>query len=114
MEADRRAALLGAKLGALVRHGWSGATGRPGPFPAGATPADGDRGWVLVGDGGAPRLGAPAASARQQQGGELHLLTEGPAAAGVLARRASHFARPPEIWLVDGRSVQPAAAAPVP
>ncbi|MBV9951173.1 MAG: hypothetical protein JO291_04440 [Acidimicrobiia bacterium] len=114
MEADRRAALLGAKLGALVHDGWSGASGRAGTFPDGATLVDGDRGWVLVGDDGARRLGSALAWARQQRAGELHLLAEDPAVAGVLARRAGRFARPPQVWVVDGRSVQPAEPAPVP
>jgi hypothetical protein len=111
---DRRVALLGAKLGALVRDGWSGATGRTGTFPDGATLVDGDRGWVLVGDDGARRLGSALAWARQQHVGELHLLTDDPAVAGVLARRAGRFASPPQVWLIDGRSLKPAVAATVP
>jgi hypothetical protein len=114
MEADRRAALLGAKLGALVREGWPGATGEPGTFPDGATLAHGDRGWVLVGADGARRLGAALAWARQQGVAELHLLVDDPAVAGVLARRAGWFARAPQVWVVDGRAVQPAEPAAVP
>jgi hypothetical protein len=114
MEADQRAALFGAKLAALVRAAWDGGHGRPGTFPDGATLADGDRGWVLVGPDGARRLGAALAWARQQHVAELHLLADDEGVAGILARRAGHFARPPEVWLVDGRDLRPAAAPAAP
>jgi hypothetical protein len=114
MEADQRAALHGAKLGALVREGWDGAAGRTGTFPDGATLAAGGRGWILVGPDGARRLGAALAWARQHRVDELHLLADDPDVAGVLARRAGWFARPPEVWVVDGRSVRPAGATAVP
>jgi hypothetical protein len=41
---------------------------------------------------------------------ELHVLVEGAAAAGVVARRAAEFAVPPSVWVVSGRAL--AAASP--
>ena len=40
------------------------------------------------------------------------MLVEGQAAAGVLARRATAFRRPPQVWAISGRTVTPAAVAP--
>ncbi len=118
MEPDQRAALLGAKLGALVRGGWEGVgpsgDGAQGTFPGGATLVDGARGWVLVGPDGARRLGGALAWARQQGLDELHVLADDADGAAVLARRAGWFARPPQVWVVDGRSVHPASPAPLP
>ena len=114
MEADQRAALFGAKLAALVRTRWGPVVAPAGTFPAGATLADGERGWVLVGPDGGRRLGAALAWARQQGVTELHLLADDPEVAGLLARRAGWFTRPPETWVVDGRELSPATAAPVP
>ena len=44
--------------------------------------------------------------------GELHLVAE--RGTGLLARRAAHFARPPAVWRVEGRSLTAAEAEPLP
>jgi hypothetical protein len=69
---------------------------------------------VLVGDDAARRLGGALAWARQQRVSDLHVLAEDPVAAGILARRAALFARPPTVWRVDGRTLTLAVAAPPP
>jgi hypothetical protein len=114
MEPDQRAVLVGAKLAVLVREGWSGASGRPGTFPGGATLVGGARGWVLVGADGARRLGGALAWARQQGVTELHVLADDPVVAALMARRAGRFAEPPAVWVVEDRAVRAAVAAPVP
>jgi len=112
---DPRAALLAAKLGALVRSRWAGEAdgARPGTFPGGATLAGGGRLWILL-DAEADasrRLGAVLAVASRAGATQVDLLVEDPAAAGVLARRASLFAEPPAVWAVTGVELAPAAAA---
>jgi hypothetical protein len=114
---DRRAALLAAKLGALVRDRWpdAGDGARPGTFPGGATlaAADGARLWILLdeqADAGR-RLGAALAVADRAGAAELHLLVDDADAAAILARRASQFARPPAVWAVSGRDLAPAEPA---
>jgi len=109
---DRHQALFTAKLRALVRARWSTDDGVDGPFPGGATLRAGDTGWVLVGEDGARRLGGAMAWARQQRVVDLHLLADDPTAAGILARRAALFVRPPTVWRVDGRMVSLAPPSP--
>src|SRR6478752_5943618 len=98
---DRRAALLGAKLGALVRSRWpeEADAARPGTFPGGASliGPEGGSAWILLDDeaDAARRLGATLAVADRAGTSELHLLIDDPVAAGIVARRASQFARPP-------------------
>ncbi len=43
---------------------------------------------------------------------ELHVLVEGVDAAGVVARRAAEMASPPSVWVVSGRTLMAAVAAP--
>jgi hypothetical protein len=132
LDADRRASLVGAKLGALVRAGWpdpeavsepadgggEGALGEPsqpsqpteiGGFALGATGRRGSVGWVLVDEQPERGLGPALAWARQHQVDELHVLVD--RQAGVLARRAEAFLVPPSVWqIVDAGVV---AASPV-
>ena len=81
-------------------------------FAGGATERRDTVGWVLVDERPERGLGPALAWARQQGVTDLHLLVD--AGAGVLARRAQAFARPPTIWQVDGRSLAPAEPAPFP
>lgn len=113
MNEEQRKALLAAKLRALVKNRWGDAatSGAPGRFPGGATLRSGQQGWVLVGDDGANRLGGALAWARQAGVEDLHVVADDEGAAGLLARRASYFARPARVWRVDGRELQPAVAA---
>jgi hypothetical protein len=68
---------------------------------------------VLIDDGSARRFGPALAWARQAGVSRLHVLVEGAEAAGVVARRARAFVPASSVWLVDGRSVVPAAPAPI-
>jgi hypothetical protein len=114
---DRRAALLAAKLGALVRDRWPdvGDEARPGTFPGGSSLVDAPSGraWILLDDqaDAARRLGATLAVADRAGVSELHLLVDDPLAAGILARRAALFAHPPAVWSISGRDLTVAAAA---
>lgn len=112
---DRRAALLAAKLGALVRSQWPDSAGgaKPGSFPGGATLISGDRIWILldVEADAARRLGAALALAARAGAASVDLLVEDAHAAAVLARRAALFAHPPTVWNVTGAALAPAVAA---
>lgn len=112
---DRRSQLLATKLRALASgHGPVGDDATSGVFPAGATlldPAAG-RCWVLVEDGAARRLGGALAVALRAATPELHLVVDDPEAAGILARRAATFARPPTVWRSQGRELVAVAPAP--
>ena len=114
LDPDRRAALLGAKLGALVREQWGPAERTPAVFGGGAALVAGDSGWVLADDRPHRVLGGGLAWARSQGVGDLHLLVDDEAAAGVVARRAGDFTAAPSVWSVEGRSLHPAVPAPYP
>ncbi|HRW36638.1 MAG: hypothetical protein KDB04_05310 [Acidimicrobiales bacterium] len=118
-DADRRAALAAAKLGALARarFGDVGPEARAGSFPDGASLVEpaGGRAWILLGADAPHRLGAALALADRAGVGALHLLVEGADAAAdaaVLARRAQLFAAPPAVWLVVGTELEAVAPAP--
>lgn len=116
IDAERRAALLEVKLGALVAAA-AGASAhrRPVPFAAGAGLVEdgpgGATGWVLADAGPARALGPAVVWARRSAVATLHLLVDDAGAAGLLARRAPLFALSPSIWRVVGRTLE--AAAPV-
>src|SRR5581483_330179 len=103
LEPERRQALLGVKLAALVKDQWGEGQRRPSPFPGGAALQEGPTGWVLVDERPARALGGALAWQRRAKVEELHVLVE--AEAGRLARRADVFDPAPHVWLVDGRSV---------
>lgn len=112
---ERRAALLGAKLGALAASAHGSSEGRrPVPFAAGAGLVEdgpgGTVGWVLADDRPARILGPSVLWARRASVVRLHVLVDDAGAAGLLARRAPLFRIDPTVWLVDGRSLEPAAA----
>lgn len=112
LEPERRAALLGAKLGALVASTTGPGDRRPSSFPGGAALVDGDRAWVLADTEPARSLGPALAWARAAGAARLSLVAE--ADAGLLARRASQFEPAPEVWAVEGRTLEPAEADPLP
>jgi len=100
-------------LSALVRDRWGIDNGRRSPFPGGATLRSGTVGWVLAGRDHPHRcLGGALAWARQQSVAELHVLVDDPAAAAVVARRASLFTLPSTVWRLDGRAMSLARPAP--
>ena len=115
MDAQRRQLLLRVKLAALVRDRWGETERTPSAFPGGAAlKQPGGGGWVLVEDDPARALGGAMGWARREEPGELHLLVEDAAAAAALARRSAEFARPPAIWLVEGRTLRSVEPAPLP
>lgn len=114
LDPERRAALLGAKLGALVRDQWGAADRTPAVFGGGAALVEGDTGWVLADDAPHRVLGGGLAWARSRGVGDLHLLVDDEAAAGVVARRAGAFQSAPAVWRVEGRTLHPAESAPYP
>jgi hypothetical protein len=66
---------------------------------------------VLVDGDPARGLGPALAWARRRDARELHVLAE--RETGLLARRAAAFRVPITVWHVDGRSLEPAEAAPL-
>jgi len=116
VEADRRHALLTAKLTALVTAGWgtdalADGRGTAVAFPGGAGLSAGGTGWLLVEDGPGRALGPALLWAGRVGVDRLHLLVE--AEAGGLARRAATFARAPQVWQVEGRALTLTAPEPI-
>ncbi len=72
------------------------------------------QGWVLIDDGSARRFGPALVWAWRHGVKELHVLVEGPAAAGVVARRAAELATSPAVWTVSDRSLMPTVASSPP
>ncbi len=115
LDPDRRASLLGAKLGALVTNRWPDSEGpdaerrapdETGSFAGGATRRRGSIGWVLVEEQPARALGPALAWGRQREVTDLHVLVDDHA--GLLARRAEAFVVPPSVWLITGAELEPA------
>lgn len=118
-DAERRAALVAAKLRALVGVRWTpGADAESRGFPGGSALVDraAATAWVLVDEDPTRRLGGALALARRCGARQLHVLVEDPVAAGILARRASQFAEAPQVWLASPGptlvAVDPAPPAP--
>src|SRR5690606_37783766 len=95
---DRRAATLAVKLRAIVGARWGLPDGLEVEMTViGASLADreGGRTWVLLDDDPERRLGMALALAVRGgapgQAHDLHVITEDPGAAGVLARRAAQL-----------------------
>lgn len=86
--------------------------GEAGSIPDGATLVNGRQGWFLIAARTTRMLGGALAWARKEQVEELHVLAaEG---AGVLTRRAGLLRRPPSVWRIAGRELEPGAPAPYP
>ena len=111
--AERRSALNGAKLAAIVERRWGPGDRARHALGAGAALTEGSRAWVLGDDAGERALGAALVWADRHHVGELHVLAEDPAA-GVLARQAALFAPAPTVWRLDGSGADLAEAQPAP
>lgn len=115
----RRARLLDAQLrGLITEHRGTPVDASSAPLPIGAglivdDPADA---WVLVDADGSTRpgraLGPALAWARRREVSGLQLISA--ADAGALARRASRFAWPVEVWFPEGRDLLPVVEEPLP
>jgi hypothetical protein len=111
---ERRQALLGMKLAALVRDRWGSVEGESGAFPGGAALISPDTAWVLAAEASTRTLGGALAWTLRRGATELHLLVETDSAvAGVLARRAAAFALPITVWQVSGRDLLAIEPAPI-
>jgi hypothetical protein len=104
---------MAAKLTALVREQWGDSTRQARPFPGGTSLVGHGTAWVLVEDHPVRALGAALLWAQNAGAATLHLLTEDPVAAGILARRAGAFAPRPSVWRIAGRDVVAAEASPL-
>ena len=111
--AARRAALLAAKLAALVRD----EIGVDTPidvagFGGGAGAVVDGSAWVLLDEHPDRSLGGAIAWTIRRGAGSLRVLAE--RGTGVLARRAEMFTLPIQVVHVDGRARIPAIAEPLP
>lgn len=113
MPAERLAALNAAKLRSLTR-GRVGDDAAPGALPGGASLAAGEVAWVLLGPEAHHSLGAALAVARRTGATEVHVVADDAAAAGRLARLASHFASGPSVWRAVGADLVAVDPAPAP
>lgn len=111
-DVDRRSQLQAMRLGALVRDhlGRSSAATATG-FPLGAALLDSEVAWVLLADAPERGLGPALAWAHRQGAARLHVLAE--RATGLLARRATAFSLPIDVWHVEDRTLLPAVAEPL-
>jgi hypothetical protein len=74
----------------------------------------GGHGWVVLDERGERGLGPAMVWGHREGVDELHVVVDDVDTAGVLARRALTFARPPSVWRAEGRSLHPAEPAPHP
>jgi hypothetical protein len=120
VDPQRRAALLGLKLRALVRDHLGGdavtdASARPVPFGRGAALLVDDAAWILLDEQAERGLGAAIAWAQRLETGpvqSIDLITE--SGSGVLARRAALFELDVSVWHAVERMLVPAVAEPYP
>lgn len=112
VEQTRRGQLLALKLGALARENGGGTDVHTAPFALGAAAIDASVGWILLDERHHRGLGPALAWALRAGVGSLQILAE--EGTGTLARRAPEFRLPIEVWHVDGRSLLPAIAEPLP
>jgi hypothetical protein len=112
IDPERRRALVGLKLAALVRDHAGDAPIAASPFAGGAALTRSGEGWVLADDRPQRILGPSLVWASRQPGvGKLHVLCDDEA--GVVARRAALFAADLQVWAVDGRVLRHAQAAAI-
>jgi len=112
LDPEQRAGLLSAKLHALVRDHTGHEGGERGGHAGAATLRRDHQGWFLADARPERAVGPSLAWARQQGVSELHLVVDDPVAAGVAARRGTHFELSPTVWSVQGRALRRVEAAP--
>jgi hypothetical protein len=112
--AERRAALRGAKLNALVVGRWGPADRVSHTLGAAlALAGPGPTAWVLADDAPERTLGPALVWADREGVDDLHILVDGPGAAATVARQSALFAPPvPQVWAVTGTTLAPAAPDP--
>lgn len=113
---SRRPQLNAIKLRALVRdHLGVDDASLPvdtGEFGGGAALLNNGVAWVLLDERPERGLGAALAWALRRDATELHVLAD--KGTGIVARRAVGFAYPINVWHVEGRTLLPAVAEPLP
>jgi hypothetical protein len=112
--AERRAALRGAKLAALVAGRWGPADRESHALgTALALSGPGPTAWVLADDAPERTLGPALVWADRERVDELHVLVDGPGdVAATVARQSGLFAPPaPQVWIVAGTALTPAPPA---
>ena len=102
--------LLTANLRGLVRDHWGDADRFAVPFPGGAALQAGRAGWVLANDDPARAIGPALLWAWRAGVDELHVLAA--TETSRLARRATAFVRPAQVWRVESRTVDAATPEP--
>jgi len=117
IDPQRRAALLGLKLRALVREHLGLDAGaeiaaRPEPFGRGAALLLDDTAWILLDEQAERGLGGAIAWAQKIGRRNVELITE--SASGVLARRAALFDLEIDVWHAVERLLVSAVAEPYP
>ncbi len=112
VDQTRRGRLLAMKLAALVRDHGETVDLQTVPFALGAAAIDGRVGWVLLDERQHRGLGPALAWGVRAGVDHLHVLAE--EGTGTLARRATAFRLPIEVWHVAERVLLPAIAEPLP
>jgi hypothetical protein len=115
LDPEQRAGLYRAKLRALVAaHLDADVAPEPVAFGGGAGVVAGDAAWVLIEDPSFG-LGSALAWADQQGAATRHVIAGGPAEsrASTLARRASFFVEPAQVWRADGKQLRAVVAEPI-
>jgi hypothetical protein len=113
--AERRVALRGAKLNALVVGRWGPADRVSHTLGAAvALAGPGPTAWVLADEAPERTLGPALVWADRQGVDDLHILVGGTDdAAATVARQSALFAPPaPQVWAVTGTTLAPAAPDP--
>lgn len=106
----RRDQLRAMKLAVLIRDQWND-TASAATFALGAAACVGGVGWVLLEERQSSGLGPALAWAVRAGIDRLHVLAE--TGTGTIARRASSFTLPIEVWYVVERTLLPAVAEPL-
>lgn len=111
IDPERRSALLGIKLSALVNDHAGTAEIAASTLPGGAALTRRGEAWILA-DDKPHRILGPALvwASRQPDIGHVNILVE--AGAGIIARRAAAFTGDIRVWAVNGRALTPAAVDP--
>ena len=112
VDETRRGHLLTIKLSALARDHGASHDLEAIPFALGAAATDGVDGWGVLDDQPHRGLGPALAWAVRSRVERLQILAE--TATGVLARRATAFRLPIEIWHIADRALFPAIAESMP
>lgn len=112
LSSEQRARLSAAKLSALVGGHTGVAVDSPHGFSGGAAVMVGTTAWVLIDERPATGLGRALAWAERQRAVAVAMVAD--TDTGVLARRATAFNLPIEVWTSHGRDLVAAAPDPVP